>query len=270
MINLLNSSTDLLSITTSTAATCDVLASWVDLNSTTVTPGRTGTALASAATTTVVATPSASTTRNVKTITIYNKHASLACDITVNYNANGTLYQLCKITLQTGEVLEYIEGVGFFVLKNTAKYNVTKYVTANSVHATAATFAGITGLSFDVLSGKSYNLVAHFYHKGNATTTGAQFAIGGVAMTAMQLGSMSVVTSGVATTTMSSGTATAVDTAVIVQTTSSVTDVPTILSGWFQPSASGTLLIKATSEVTVAAGLTIAKGSWARVRETDN
>ena len=271
MINLLNSSTDLLSLTMSTAATCDVLASWVDLNGTTVTPGRTGTAIASAATTTIVATPAASTTRNVKTITIYNKDASLSCDVTVNYNANGTLYALCKITLQTGEVLEYIEGVGFFVLKNTAKFDQLLYVTANSVHATAASFATITGLSCPVIAGNRYAFYCCLIAITNATTTGAQFAIGGVAMTDMVVGGRSVLLgSATAASTNTTGVVTAVDTAVMAQTTGAAANQPHEMAGSFQPSASGTFSIKATSEVTVAAGLTVLKGSYLWLRQTNN
>lgn len=270
MLNLLNSSTDKLQLVTGVAGTVDVLASWVDLNGTTVTPGRTVTAITTATTTDIIATPGASTTRNVKTITIRNKDASASVPVTVVYDANGTDYELHKVTLAPGELLEYIEGVGFFTVKNTAKFNQLRYVTSNSVHATAATFAGITGLSFDVISGRTYRIICHLYHISNATTTGAQFAIGGVTMTSMVLGSISTVTNSATAATMSTGVVTAVDTAVVVQTTGAAANAPTLLSGWFQPSASGTLLVKATSEVTVASGLTVLKGSWANVQETDN
>jgi len=69
---------------------------------------------------------------------------------------------------------------------------------------------------------------------------------------------------------MSTGVATAVNTAAVVQTTGAATNQPHEMSGSFQPSADGTFEIRATSEVTVAAGLTVLKGSWAHIRETDN
>lgn len=116
MLNLLNGSTDKLQLTTSAAITVDVHASWVDLNGTTVTPGRTNTAITTATTTDIVATPAASTTRNVKNLQIRNKHASSPVDLTVIYDANGTDFELHKTTLNAGEALEYIEGVGFFTL----------------------------------------------------------------------------------------------------------------------------------------------------------
>ncbi len=119
MLNLVNGTTDKLQLITSSAATVDVHASWADLNAGTVTPGRTNTAISSGATTDIVATPASSTTRNVKTLHINNKDASLSCDVTVVYNANGTSFNLCKFTLRAGDTLEYIEGIGFFVIAST-------------------------------------------------------------------------------------------------------------------------------------------------------
>lgn len=116
MLNLVNSTTDKLQLITSSAATVDVHASWADLNAGVVTPGRTNTAISSGATTDVVATPAASTTRNVKTLHVFNKDASLSDDVTVVYNANGTATNLIKVTLRPGDTLEYIEGIGFFVI----------------------------------------------------------------------------------------------------------------------------------------------------------
>jgi hypothetical protein len=75
------------------------------------------TAITTAATTDIVAAPGASTRRNVKTINIRNKHASSLVDVTVNYNQNGTLFELFKATLLWGECLEYIEGIGWFVVQ---------------------------------------------------------------------------------------------------------------------------------------------------------
>ena len=90
-------------------------------------------------------------------------------------------------------------------------------------------------------------------------------------MTAMVLGALEIVTVAPVTgSVISSGVVTAVDTAIVVQTTGSLANAPAWFAGWFTPSASGTLTVKATSEVTVASGLTVLKGSWARVRETDN
>jgi hypothetical protein len=143
MIILTNAGTDKLQLVTSVAATFDVLASWTDLASNgsgDPTPGRTGTAITTATTTDIVATPGASTVRNLKELTVRNKHASLPCDVTVIYNANGTQYELYKTSISPGETLEYIEGIGWFELQPSVTPFVTNYsVTAQVISTTAST-----------------------------------------------------------------------------------------------------------------------------------
>jgi hypothetical protein len=268
MLNLVLT-TDKLQLSTSSAATVDVHASFIDLSGTTITPGKQNTAIAGIATTDIVAAPS-SGTRNVKTLHIRNKDASLSVNVIVIFDANGTDYELHGATIAPGQSLEYVEGIGFFLIQSTAKLNKMLYVTSNSVHATAATFAVITGLSTPVLSGKKYAIECALFHISNATTTGAQFGFGGVAMTAMIGGAISTVTNSPTAATMSTGVATAVNTAFVVQTTGAAANAPTWVAGWIQPSADGTFEMRATSEVTVANGLTVLKGSWMHIRETDN
>jgi hypothetical protein len=271
----LSNTTDKLQLVTGTAADVDVVACYIDATSATgATSGisRQVTAITTATTTDIVAAPGASTTRNVTQITIRNKDSSDTTDVTVVYDANGTDYELHKVTLSPAEMLMYIEGIGFFENTDTALLNEVKYVTADSVHATAATFAGITGLSFNVKSGHNYILEACLMHVENATTTGAQFGIGGVAMTGMSLVSFQAQTAAVGTTSaiIQTGVVTAVDTAVIAATNGQTSVLPTWMAGGFTPSADGTLLVKATSEVSVASGLTVKKYSWAHLRETNN
>src|SRR5678816_54554 len=88
------------------------------------------------------------------------------------------------------------------------------------------------------------------------TTTGAQFGIGGVAMTYMELGGQSsLVANPTAAATITAGRVTAVDTAVMAQTTGDAGNAPHWMAGGFTPSASGTFAVKATSETTSANGL---------------
>jgi hypothetical protein len=119
MLNLTNASTDKLQVVTDAAATLDVVISWTDWLSGSPTPGTTATAITTATTTDVVATPAASTTRNVKHITIRNKHASLPVNVTVVFNRGGTGYELVKYTLYPADTLEFIEGIGFFKVSGT-------------------------------------------------------------------------------------------------------------------------------------------------------
>lgn len=113
---ILATTTDLLELVTDAAATVDVHASWMDYNGTTVTPGKTNTAITTAGTTTIVPAPGASTQRNAKTLHIRNKHASLAVTVTLNFDQNATNFELFKVVLQPNDSLEYVEGIGFFTL----------------------------------------------------------------------------------------------------------------------------------------------------------
>lgn len=113
---LLTATTDKIQLTTSSAATVDVHASWIDNNAGTITTGRTNTAISSATTTDIVASPASSTTRNVKTLHIFNKDASTSCSVTVVFDQNSTDYLIWKQVLRAGECLEYVEGIGFYVV----------------------------------------------------------------------------------------------------------------------------------------------------------
>lgn len=112
---LLTSTSDKIRVVTGSALTIDVHASWMDYNGSTVTPGRTNTAITTATTTDVVASPAGSTQRNVKTIHIRNKDAS-PCDITVIHTDGTTAVELFKDTLAANSEMQYTDGIGFLML----------------------------------------------------------------------------------------------------------------------------------------------------------
>lgn len=273
MLILTNAGTDKLQMTRSTDADIDVHVSWVDVPSVggTGVPGRTNTAFASAATGDFLATPAASTVRIVKHLNVRNKDAVTSCDVTILYDANGTDTELHKATLLPGEVLEYQEGIGWHVVQLVRQEVYYRRVTATYVNATTS-FSDVTGLTCPVTSGKNYIFQTGLFHFANATTSGPRFAIGGVAMTGMRIGAIIMEAGGVAAAIMNGnvGDVTAVDTAVAATTDSTTTLVNSIMSGWFQPSASGTFAIRACSEVAVGAGITIAVGSWLEVMEVSS
>lgn len=273
MLILRNANTDKLQLTTSAAVTVDVHATWVDVPTAggTGLPSATNTAFTTATTLDIVATPAASTQRIVKHLNIRNKHATTSVDVTVIIDQGGTDFELHKATLLAGEVLEYQEGIGWFTVETTRKEAYHRRVTADYVNATTS-FSDITGLTCPVTSGKHYRFNAHLYHFANATTSGPRFAIGGVAMTAMRIGAQIMEAGGVAAAIMNGnvGDVTAIDTAVAATTDSTTTMVMSVMSGWFNPSASGTFAIRGASEVAVAAGLTVKTGSWLEVVEVDN
>lgn len=274
MIYLVNT-TDKISVITSAAASVDVNANYIDATTATgvmIGAGRQNTAIVTATTTDVLPAPGAGTTlRTLKQMTIRNKDATLACDVTVQYNANGTLCELEKMTLGTGDCLIYIEGIGFFLRTSTAKLEKYLRVVNDVTHATAATFADITGLTVALKSGKTYVVKAHIFHINNATTTGSQFGYNiGAAPTVALFGNHSGITNSVTAGAISLGTSATRDTALTAQSTGSAGITHTILAGYIQPSADGTFALRGTSEVTVASGMIVKAGSFMQVRETDN
>lgn len=120
---ILGSTTDKLQVVTSAAATVDVYAGYADMDDTTkaVLVDRQLTAISTATTTDVVAAPASGASRRVGNLKVENKHASVTTDVTVLYNANGTTYQIEKVTLGPGERLGYQEGVGFRAFDNQSR-----------------------------------------------------------------------------------------------------------------------------------------------------
>lgn len=162
MLNL-SLTTDKIQAITSAAATLDVHCSYVDLTTTTggITPDKQNTAISTATTTDIVAVPGANVVRNVKTINIRNKDASLSCDVTVRFLANATAYELIKVTLKPADVLEYIEGVGWYVV-TAAVANLTNEATSSQTGFAADTY--LVGSNISVPSnlpvvGTAYKLV---------------------------------------------------------------------------------------------------------------
>lgn len=107
---LLTSTSDLLQITTSSAANAiEVHASYVDVSGTTVTPLRTNTRITTAATTTIVGSPASSTQRNVKGLYITNNSAGTTCDVSVNHTDGTNNIELMQFVLLPGENMGYRE-----------------------------------------------------------------------------------------------------------------------------------------------------------------
>lgn len=107
---LLNSTSDLVRLTTSlAAATIEVHTSYIDVSGTTITPGRTNTLITTTTTTTIVPAPGAGATRNVKAIYITNNSAGTNCDVTVLHTDGTTQVELMQFVLLPGENMGYRE-----------------------------------------------------------------------------------------------------------------------------------------------------------------
>lgn len=270
---MLSGATDKLQLITSAAATVDVVSAYIKASDTTgvfSSGAPENTAISSATTTDISAVAGSNTIKRIKFMSIRNRDATLSCDVTVQYKPSGTALEIHKVTLATGDCLQYIEGIGFFTLTATAKLNRLLRVTSDVINATTS-FADITGLTQALKSGKTYAVEAHLFHTNNASTTGSQFGYNiGAAPTVSMFGNNSAVTNSVTAGAFSTGTATARDTAITAQTTGQTAVGHTILGGYVQPSADGTFALRCASEVAVAAGLTVKAGSWMMIRETDN
>lgn len=273
---LLTATTDLISVITDAAVTVDAVASYMDISNAVPpvvqgdTSNRQLTAITTATTTTIVSAPGSNDIRNVKGFTIRNKHASTSVGVTVQFNANGTLYEIHKATLAAGDCLEFVEGVGFFQITAASKLSKMLYVTADVTNATTS-FADITDLTCPIYSGRKYTFFCQLVHKTNATTTGAQFGINAGSPTYMRVTQDAVYTPAATASAIAAGVASAVDTAGAVETTGpGTTESIATVSGFVIPAADVTFAVRLKSEVAVAGGLVVLKGSWLHLRECDN
>jgi hypothetical protein len=107
---LLTSINDLIRVVTATAtSTIEVHASYVDVSGSTITPLRTNTRITTATTTTIVASPAASTQRNVKALYITNNSAGTSCNVGVEHTDGTNAVELMQFVLLPGENMGYRE-----------------------------------------------------------------------------------------------------------------------------------------------------------------
>lgn len=107
---LLTSTSDVVRLVTATATTTiEVHTSYMDVNGTTITPGRTNTRITTATTTTIVASPASSTQRNVKAIYVTNNSTGTSCNVAVEHTDGTNVIELIQFVLLPGENLAYRE-----------------------------------------------------------------------------------------------------------------------------------------------------------------
>lgn len=107
---LLTSTSDIIRLVTGTAtSTIEVHTSHVDVSGSTITPGRTNTRITTATTTTIVASPAASTQRNVKAIYVTNNSSGTSCTVGVEHFDGTNSIELMQFVLLPGENMGYRE-----------------------------------------------------------------------------------------------------------------------------------------------------------------
>lgn len=102
-----------------TANALPVICSYVDVTTTTYTPGTTATVTNGTTAITAAAAPASSTQRQIKLLTVYNEDTTEHA-VYVRYNNNATLRNICKMSLSPGETLQYTDGEGFRKIANTS------------------------------------------------------------------------------------------------------------------------------------------------------
>lgn len=114
---ILASTNDKVSVVTDVTCPIDVHASWVDNASTVITPGRTNTAITVAGTVVAVASPAASTQRNIRTLHAMNRDSALVCNVTIQHDSGTALCKLFSASLKAGDAIELTDQGGFTVLR---------------------------------------------------------------------------------------------------------------------------------------------------------
>lgn len=111
---LLTSTSDVVRVVTGTAtSTIEVHASYVDHASGVITPGRTNTRITTAATTTVVPSPAASTQRNLKGLYITNNSLGTTCSVGVEHFDGTNSVEIMQFNLLPGENMTFNEDGGW-------------------------------------------------------------------------------------------------------------------------------------------------------------
>jgi len=106
---------DILRITTTSAATLSVYASYTDHGRERTARGRTSTAISSATTTTVLAGPGAPTHREVGMLAVANNHASTSDTVTIEHYDGTTATGVWAGALAAGESVVYLQDAGWTV-----------------------------------------------------------------------------------------------------------------------------------------------------------
>jgi len=124
----LDATTKSLELTTSSTADIDWAVSYVDMTTSAFTPADSQGTINTVGTTQIVAAPASSTQRGVKSISVFNRHASTANTVTVKKDVSGTEYHLFKATLSAGESLQWTDGCEWSVYDATGDKKVNSPV----------------------------------------------------------------------------------------------------------------------------------------------
>ncbi len=280
MITLFGAS-DVLRLVTSSAADLVAVCNFATLAADqSVAKGRQRTLIAAATTTTIAAAPGSGEERTVYSIVIRNTHASLANTVTVQEFDGTTAYERLRVTLGAGEQLLF-DGLNGWTYLNAqgmpktaqalnsapAALNAVNLVTlaadVTNNNAVANTMQDVTGLSFPVVAGETYQFEFFIDYTAAATTTGSRWGINGPSFSRLMLQS----SYGLTTTSLTFNQVGAYDQpAAANASTPLTTGNLAYMAGHITPSVDGTVIARFASEI-AASAIVAKKGSllkWTR------
>lgn len=267
---------DKLQLNSSNAVNLDIHVSFTDLASGAATPGKQNTAMTTATTADILASPAASTARTVKGINIRNKSGT-ATIVTLLYDDNGTDYELFSTTLAGGEHLTYTEGLGWYRYVDTAPVDLWRFVnsglTGQNV-ATAQPWIPTNG-ALSVNAGEMYRFDGYLRTSRSAGTTShtTNLLFGGTAtLTAITYTvwvNVGDVVNTLVATEVSITVETAASTNVKAASTSATEQMRAVVQGAVVFNAAGTFIPQFIYSVAPGGAPTIMAGSYFRMTKVN-
>jgi hypothetical protein len=221
----------------------------------------------------LVDSPAASTQRIVDYLSVFNADTTNAT-ITIRFNDNGTLYDLCTVVLATNEKVEYQEGSGFRVISSTGAIRISDntgkptpqssitFISKLSDQATTSTaFSDVTNLSFSVSADRTYWFRFVIPYTSSSTSLGSRWSIDGPASPRI-LYYYSDIASGGSSKFYSRGVSTYNSST--LATSSALNGNITIIEGIIQPSVSGTVIVRYSIETGGTGTITQKAGAFVK------
>lgn len=270
---------DVLRMITTTAANIDVIGSYVTDSEPAAGAGLRATVVA-ATTTTLVSAPGADLKRNIYSFSARNRHASLANTITLQIFDGTNAFEIFKVTLAAGEQVvydglvgwRYISAQGLPKTANSLGSSAAALSAVNLVvlaadvvnnNAVANTMQDVTGLSFPVFAGQTFQFEFFIDYTAAATTTGSRWSINGPSFSRLMLQS----TYGLTTTSLTFNQVAGYDQPVASNASSPLTTGNlAYMAGQITPSVDGNVIARFASEI-LSSAITAKAGSllkWVR------
>lgn len=274
---------DVMRLVTTSAANLDVVVGHATRPSDGSTPAVNAAAratIAAATTSTIAAAPGSGSERAIYSVVLRNRHASLANTLTLQAFDGTTAYEIFKVTLAAGEQAIYdgLNGWTYFNAQGVPKSSqsqgssgaavsaVNLVVLASDVinnNAVANSIADVTGFSFPVIAGQTFQFEFFIDYTAAATTTGSRWGLQGPSFSRLMLQS----SYGLTTTSLTFNQVAGYDLPAASNASSPLTTGNlAYMAGQITPSADGNVIARFASEIAGSA-ITAKAGSllkWTR------